>query len=129
MSEENINLARIVNVEIRNDGEEVKIGFSDKDDKLVTVTLHVAQVDSLLMSLMKISSAVHLRLNVPMRIFEKPTEFSQPPQIHHVAEVEGVSYPEQSTVDFLFRTMKGESHQMCLPPELAQEVFRVLLEA
>jgi hypothetical protein len=123
---EPLNLARIGDVEIRNDGQEVKLTFQGFDGRCMGLVLHVAQVGSLMNSLAKMMSLMQLAINVP--VLKPKEEFTRAPAIYQIKDLQAVSYPEIGGLDIQFEAATGERFVACLHPQMVQQLFRHLLE-
>lgn len=129
MGKNNINLASISDVEVREDGEEIKLTFIGGNRQGVTVTLKLLQIDSVIESLIEIASSG--KLNRALANTEpkpkRPTQFNPlSAPVLLTREFEGASY-EAGGLSLRVTSMRDDKVQIDFRPEQVERLFQILM--
>jgi hypothetical protein len=121
-------ISAITDVQIRNDGELIKITFGSVTGQTVTVAIKLSQLLSVTTALISISNAMEFNEGMPSDAIAEPRAFSPPPHVLHVTDFGVVRDVDKGQMQLRVRTVQHGEVQLSFLAADAERLFQLLLE-
>jgi hypothetical protein len=123
-----VEFSEVVDVAIREDGEEVKLTCKGDDGLLFDMLIPVDAVVPLSKRLLEIGRSARISKMASRPVIFRQPQFTTPPPLFLVTGLSGVVYPESGQIDLQITPMRGPDIQLSLPAENAKALFDLLLQ-
>jgi hypothetical protein len=127
-SETYVEFSRIVDVALRDDGEEVKIVCQGDDGEQFDMLIPTEAVISLSIQLEAIGRSARVSKTAFRPVLHREPRFGEPPPCFAVTDISGVVYSESGQIDLQIQPLNGPAFQVKLLPEHAKALFDLLLK-